>query len=152
MAQTRNRRVKSVPYSAVKFTNCAVFAGVDWQVKLEESRRSLANTLLLRGRDLDLVDTLTFRDPRLYPTWVPDTSRLSVYTQPRVFSDYDKCATLVSNNKSPIASLDSVIGKAWNMFSSRAYTHLYSKYGLSEEDFVDSFVTLEQVIASYKNV
>ncbi|XP_052800591.1 tubulin delta chain-like [Mya arenaria] len=132
--------------------NAAMEEGIDWQVKLEDSRRSLANTLILRGRDLDTVDTSSFSDPRLYPPWVPSDSRLSVYTQPRVFSSYEKCATLVSNNKSPIYSLNSVIDKAWNMFSSRAYTHLYVKHGLTEEDFVDSFVTLEQVVANYKSV
>ncbi|XP_052245705.1 tubulin delta chain-like [Dreissena polymorpha] len=132
--------------------NAAMEEGIDWQVKLEDSRRSLANTLILRGKDLAGADTGPFSEPRLYPPWVPEDCRLAVYTQPRMFNNYEKCATLISNNKAPIYSLDSVIAKAWNMFSSRAYTHLYVKHGLTEEDFVDSFVTLEQVVMSYKNV
>ena len=125
------------------------FSGIDWQVKLESSRRSLANTLLLRGKDLETADVSSFSDSRLYPDWVPENCRLSVYNQPRILNQNEKCATLVSNNKSPVTSLNSVIDKAWNMFSSRAYIHQYVKHGLSEEDFVDSFVTLEQVVANY---
>lgn len=121
-------------------------------MKLEESRRSLANTLILRGKDLDNVDVGAFSDPRLYPSWVPFDSTLSVYKQGRTFNKYEKCATLVSNNKSPVNSLNSVIDKAWNMFSARAYTHQYVRHGLTEEDFVDSFVMLEQVITSYNNL
>jgi len=121
-------------------------------VKLEDSRRSLANLLILRGKDLDEVDTAAFSDPKLYPPWVPASSTVSTYTQPRMFNHYEKCATLMSNNKSPVASLNSVIDKAWNMFSSRAYTHQYVKHGMMEEDFIDSFVTLEQVVASYYNL
>ena len=48
--------------------------------------------------------------------------------------------------------MDYTVGKAWNMFSSRAYVHQYNKHGLLDEDFVDSFVTLEQVIGNYKNL
>lgn len=126
--------------------------GIDWQVKLEDSRRSLANTLILRGKDLDSVDLSSFSDHRLYPPWIPADDTLSVYKQQRTFNKYEKCATLVTNNKSPISSLNSVIDKAWNMFSSRAYTHQYVKHGMTEEDFIDSFVMLEQVVASYNNL
>ncbi|KAL4223799.1 Tubulin delta chain [Mactra antiquata] len=132
--------------------NAAMEEGIDWQVRLEDSRRSLANTLILRGKELDNIDTSHFSDPRLYPSWSLQDTNLSVYRQPRIFSNYDKCATLITNNKSPIVSLNSVIDKAWNMFSSRAYTHQYVKHGLNEEDFVDSFVVLEQVVASYNNL
>ena len=108
--------------------------------------------MILRGKDLEGVDVSPFSDPRLYPNWIPSDSRLSFYMQPRLFNNYDKCATLVTNNKSPIGPLNHVIEKAWNMFSSRAYIHQYMKHGISEEDFIDSFVTLEQVIANYNKL
>lgn len=132
--------------------NAAMEEGIDWQVKLEESRRSLANLLILRGKDLDTADAGAFSDPRLYPVWALPDRALALYKQPRMFNNYEKCATLLTNNKSPVNSLNSVIDKAWNMFSSRAYTHQYVKHGLTEEDFVDSFVMLEQVIASYSSL
>ena len=121
-------------------------------MKLEASRRTLANTLIFRGKDLDMTDSSAFTDPKIYPGWVPDSCRLSVYKQPRILNKIEKSATLISNNKTPVVSLNNVIDKAWKMFSSRAYIHQYVKHGLSEEDFVDSFVTLEQVISNYTSL
>lgn len=37
-------------------------------------------------------------------------------------------------------------------FSCRAYIHQYVKFGISEEDFLDSFTSLEQVISSYSEL
>ncbi|XP_044528115.1 tubulin delta chain isoform X3 [Gracilinanus agilis] len=34
----------------------------------------------------------------------------------------------------------------------RAYVHQYTKFGIEEEDFLDSFTVLEQVVASYCNL
>lgn len=31
----------------------------------------------------------------------------------------------------------------------RAYVHQYAKFGIMEEDFLDSFTSLEQIISSY---
>uniref|UniRef100_A0A2K6SI45 Tubulin delta 1 n=1 Tax=Saimiri boliviensis boliviensis TaxID=39432 RepID=A0A2K6SI45_SAIBB len=38
------------------------------------------------------------------------------------------------------------------LFSTRAYIHQYTKFGIEEEDFLDGFTLLEQVIASYCNL
>lgn len=37
-------------------------------------------------------------------------------------------------------------------FCYRAYMHQYIKFGISEEDFLDSFTSLEQVISSYRQL
>ena len=34
----------------------------------------------------------------------------------------------------------------------RAYVHQYIKFGFTEEDFLDSFTSLEQVISSYSQL
>ena len=76
----------------------------------------------------------------------------NTWTNPRPVNNYDKSAILLSNSQSVIAPLDRVIDRAWQMFAHRAYIHQYMKHGLSEEDFVDSFVCLEQVIENYKKL
>ncbi len=58
----------------------------------------------------------------------------------------------MSNSQSSVSPLDQVCGRAWNMFSSRAYIHQYSKFGLTQEDFMSSFVAIEQVIKDYKDL
>ena len=38
------------------------------------------------------------------------------------------------------------------MFASRAYVHQYTRYGLSDDDFVDSFGYLEQILSDYQHL
>ena len=73
----------------------------------------------------------------------------NVSTQPRGFCGYEKSAALISNSRSATRPLDYILEKAWNMFASRAYVHQYVRRGMNEEDFLDAFVTLEQVVSSY---
>ncbi|KAK7477418.1 hypothetical protein BaRGS_00031320 [Batillaria attramentaria] len=133
--------------------------GINWQVKVEETprgssrhNRSLAASLVLRGKDVQSADPSIFRDPSLYSSWTSADIGLSVSTQPRSFCGYEKCAALISNSRSVVQPLDHILEKAWNMFASRAYVHQYVKHGMSEEDFLDAFVTLEQVVSSYKSL
>ncbi len=143
-------------FSKIWTNNFLVFAGIDWSVKASSSQRdfnhSIANLLVLRGSDIPIVDISPFDDPCLYPSWVPPGGAFQTWTQKRSLCGYEKSAVLLSNSQSPIGSLDNMVGKAWKMFASRAYIHQYTKYGLTEEDFVDSFGCLEQVVSSYKNI
>ena len=47
---------------------------------------------------------------------------------------------------------NSVVQKAWNMFASRAYVHHNTKYGLSDDDFVDNFGYLEQILSDCQHL
>ncbi|XP_078599562.1 tubulin delta chain-like [Branchiostoma floridae x Branchiostoma japonicum] len=141
--------------------NAGMEEGVDWQVKVHSRDRrlssadftsSLANVLFLRGKHCESTDISPFSDPRLYSSWVPRDAAFSVFRQQRPFHHYEKYASLLSNSQAPVGPLDSLVGKAWNMFASRAYVHQYLKYGIAEEDFLDSFATLEQVISNYSNL
>nr|XP_010307715.1 PREDICTED: tubulin delta chain isoform X3 [Balearica regulorum gibbericeps] len=140
--------------------------GIDWQVRppcLGSSipsshstnkplhfNTSIANLVILRGKDTHSVDLGSFRDPSLYTSWLNPQDAFNAWKTPRAFNKYEKSAALVSN--SLLKPLDSVVGKAWNMFASKAYIHQYTKFGIEEEDFLDSFTALEQVISSYSNL
>ncbi|KAG7471305.1 hypothetical protein MATL_G00123040 [Megalops atlanticus] len=141
--------------------------GIDWQVRAPsvgqgaaETRgmqelgfnTSLANLLILRGKDVSSADTGGFLDPALYCPWLPAEGAISTWRSSLPFNKYEKSATLVSNSQSLLKPLDHMVGKAWNMFASRAYIHQYTKFGISEEDFLDCFTCLEQVISSYKHL
>ncbi|XP_041658230.1 tubulin delta chain isoform X2 [Cheilinus undulatus] len=143
-------------------SNSKMEEGIDWQVQLpgasEQSssltapsfNTSLANLLILRGRDVYSSDTDSFKDPALYTSWLSSSEAFSVWKSPVPFNKYEKSAALVSNSKALLRPLDNMVGKAWNMFASRAYIHQYIKFGISEEDFLDSLTSLEQVISSYR--
>uniref|UniRef100_UPI0037E80ACD tubulin delta chain isoform X4 n=1 Tax=Semicossyphus pulcher TaxID=241346 RepID=UPI0037E80ACD len=94
----------------------------------------------------------SFEDPALYTSWLSSEEALNVWKSPVPFNKYEKSATLVSNSQALLRPLDNMVGKAWNMFASRAYIHQYIKFGITEEDFLDSFTSLEQVISSYRQL
>uniref|UniRef100_A0A8C6ZFN4 Tubulin delta chain n=1 Tax=Nothoprocta perdicaria TaxID=30464 RepID=A0A8C6ZFN4_NOTPE len=110
---------------------------------------SIANLVVLRGKDLHSADTGSFQDPALYTSWLTPQDAFNLWKTPRAFNKYEKSAALVSNSQFLLKPLDKLVGKAWNMFASKAYIHQYTKYGIEEDDFLDSFTALEQVISSY---
>ena len=111
--------------------------------------KSIANLLVVRGNDLKNVETSMFLDPSLYSKWTPSDFSCSTWCSEQQFKKYEKSCTLLSNSQSCVLPLDITCGKAWQMFSSRAYVHQYLQNGLSEEEFVDVFVRVEQVLKSY---
>jgi len=77
----------------------------------------------------------------------------SVWTHSRSFGNREKSAVLLSNGQSSVIdSMDRTVGRAWNMFASRAYLHQYASRGLEENDFVDCFAALEQILANYRQL
>ncbi|KAM5273444.1 tubulin delta chain [Ctenodactylus gundi] len=149
-------------------SNAKMEEGIDWQVRpplsgllppgktsLHKEPRfntSLANLVILRGKDVQSADLEGFRDPALYTSWLAPVDAFNVWKTQRAFNKYEKSATLVSNSQFLVKPLDTIVGKAWNMFASKAYIHQYTKHGIEEEDFLDSFTLLEQVVASYRNL
>ncbi|XP_020358920.1 tubulin delta chain [Oncorhynchus kisutch] len=148
--------------------NSKMEEGIDWQVRApsfqpEGTERtgshrrpgfntSLANLLILRGKDVNDAEISGFQHPSLYTPWLPADEAFSMWKTPVPFNKYEKSAILVSNSQTLLRPLDNMVGKAWNMFASRAYIHQYTKFGISEEDFLDSFTSLEQVISSYSQL
>ncbi|XP_064323899.1 tubulin delta chain isoform X3 [Phalacrocorax carbo] len=145
--------------------NAKMEEGIDWQVRpprlgssIPSSQStnkplhfntSVANLVILRGKDTHSIDLGSFRDPSLYTSWLNPQDAFNAWKTPRAFNKYEKSASLVSNSQFLLKPLDNIVGKAWNMFASKAYIHQYTKFGIEEEDFLDSFTALEQVISSY---
>ncbi|GIY76165.1 tubulin delta chain [Caerostris extrusa] len=114
---------------------------------------SLANLLVLRGRDSETADPELLHKPSLpYASWVPNTSRLKMWTHPNPFLPYDRTAVLANNGQLSASCVDVAVAKAWKLFSYKAYFHHYVQYGLSEEDFKLAVMDVEQIIASYKSL
>ena len=114
--------------------------------------KSLSNQIFLRGKDANTVDLSSFEDPQLYATWVPSFGRFHSVWHRNSYNEIEQSVTLLSNSQTPLKPLNAVVSKAWNMFASRAYVHQYAKHGIVEDDFVDSFVALEQVVKNYSSL
>ncbi|XP_013394040.1 tubulin delta chain isoform X2 [Lingula anatina] len=137
--------------------NAPMEEGIDWNVRVSSGairnhNFSLANLLLLRGKDCNMADVSAFTEPKLYTDWIPSGCGLLEWKQPRMFCQYEKSASLLSNSQTPVTPLNSVLEKSWSMFGARAFVHQYIKFGLAEEDFLDSFASLEQVLKNYKDL
>lgn len=71
----------------------------------------------------------------------------------REFNKYEKSLTMVSNSRLPALKIDSLVGKAWSMYQSRAYVHQYTRYsGFDEQDFVNTFAFAEQLVKNYRSL
>ena len=147
-------------------TDAPIDEGMDWTVEPTPSphhppplthptptpsyiNRSLANLLVLRGNELETADPAIFLEPQLYAPWTPASGRCTTWCGSHALNCYEKSSTLVSNSQSCLPLLEGVCRKAWNMFTVRAYVHQYQKHGWGLEDFMESFVTVEQVLRDY---
>ena len=136
--------------------------GLDWHKKLpsEDIAKSsfhpkyVSNLLLMRGhRALSMEFSIpNFQNAILYPRWMPTACRCPIWSTNMPYQKFEKSVTLLSNGTSCIKPLDKVVSKAWHMFGSRAYFHQYAKHGLEEEDFVNAFVAVENVLSNYKKL
>uniref|UniRef100_A0A7M5V5F2 Tubulin delta chain n=2 Tax=Clytia hemisphaerica TaxID=252671 RepID=A0A7M5V5F2_9CNID len=121
----------------------------DGEIRRSSFNKSIANLMILRGKELHEADTNSFGNPRLYSEGSP------IYTewqQPRSFNQYQKSITLLSNSQTFVQPMTKSVTKAWEMFNSKAYLHQYEKYGLGVDDFIDSFGVVEQMIADYSRI
>jgi tubulin delta len=78
---------------------------------------------------------------------------IKLWLNKRNFNNYDKNLTFLSNSQSPVFKIESLVSKAWAMFSQKAYLHHYVKYSNFDESLLlNSFIFAEQLIKNYKNI
>lgn len=121
-------------------SNAKMEEGIDWQIrpplsglpalsKMSTNKEfhfntSIANLVILRGKDVHNADLGAFKDPALYTSWLEPVHAFNVWKTQRAFSKYEKSAALVSNSQFLVKPLDVIVGKAWNMFASKLLTFL----------------------------
>lgn len=136
-------------------TNSHIDEGMNWHIddtgKLSFPK-SLSNLLILRGKDSNTIDSTEFqsmRDKRFYVPWIPHRERCPIWTCSRPYMAYEKSATLLTNGGYCVSGLNNIVQRGWDMFSAKAYVHQYTKYGLEQEDFLNAFIKIENVLKNY---
>lgn len=136
--------------------------GLNWNTDADsKNNKSLSLSLFARGNLLNEQEELKeinfganfqnkfFADLK----WRSLYSPVKLWCQNRMFNKYEKSLTLLSNSQMPVFKIDSLVNKAWNMFSAKAYIHQYVKYGnFEEEELLNAFIFTEQLIKNYKNI
>jgi len=133
--------------------------GLDWKTTFSAASpggpRFLSNLLIMRGKDAADYDCRPIFDitkAHLYPRWVMEESRCSLWRVNRPLLANEKSICSVSNGSNCVGRVRAMEAKARYMFASRAYLHHYAKHGLEEEDFINSFATVQNVIKAYENL
>lgn len=114
---------------------------------------SVSNFLITRGLipEQDPIMTNIFREKDLYVNWNM-TDWFTHLHQNRKFLNRDKFLALITNNSQISYSLDILLNKAWKSYVHSAFLHLYKQFGLEEDDFLQAFAILENVVKNYKEL
>ena len=112
--------------------------------------RAASSLLLLRGLEAPTVDVTPFCHSGLHAGLALDP--LLAASHEAALGGNERTAVLWSTSQSIVRPLDALIGKAFAMFNSGAYLHHYHKYGIENEDFLDTFANLEQTVMNYRNM
>lgn len=98
----------------------------------------------------DEPEWLGFAHPSLYSSHNPAPLLCGVAAAP--FNGDARSGAVWAVSQRVAAPLSHVVGRAWQMFRSAAYTHHYTAHGVEAEDFVAHFATLEGVVQAYQNM
>ncbi|KAK9302104.1 hypothetical protein QLX08_005823 [Tetragonisca angustula] len=114
---------------------------------------SVSNFLITRGLipEQDPIMTNIFKEKDLYANWNM-TDWFTHLHQNRKFLNRDKFLALITNNSQISYSLDVLLNKAWKSYVHSAFLHLYKQFGLEEDDFLQAFAVLENVVKNYKEL
>eukprot|EP01135_Chromosphaera_perkinsii_P006386 Nk52_evm115s485 gene=Nk52_evmTU115s485 len=128
---------------------------------------AVSNVLILRGKDANDITTLNIANDFLSsiqrPSWSVDPIALwsedkppgkfpATRIQDSSYIDYEKNATLASNDSSVCPILQRAYTKATLMFQARAFVHQYYKYGLDEYDLAERFTVCEDIVNDYNSL
>lgn len=113
----------------------------------------VSNVLVTRGKsmDNDVVALEDLQKRHLYPEWTILNSFTHLH-QERRFLNRDKFLTLISNNSEMHRPLDVYLDKAWSSYKCAAFLHQYKQFGLEDDDFLQAFAKVENVVQEYKNL
>ncbi|KAG1663979.1 Tubulin delta chain [Nymphon striatum] len=127
--------------------------GVDWTAN-SSSLKSLTNLLILRGKKQSNLNKQLgdFENYTSYSSKFRMVSNTSVWSYSRKFLNCEKMATLVNNSQIPIPKIVNFTQKAWNMFNCQAYIHQYERYSLTNDEFINAFTSIEQIMDNYQNL
>ena len=140
----------------------------DYLYSSETSVNSIANILVLRGKDATEaasgVLVSEFVREISHPNWVTAPVQIWSHGAYGRYSErslnmkrspihvYEKSATLVGNDCQIAPPLTLACHKATQMFRARAFVHQYRRYGLEEQDLMERFSACDQIAVDYSEL
>lgn len=113
---------------------------------------SISNILITRGSCTHKdIQTDELQEKYLYADWIT-TDPFTHLHQQRHILNHEKALALLSNNSNIYHPINEVLDKAWNSYIHSAFLHHYKKFGLEDDDFLRTFVKIENVLKDYKEL
>ncbi|CAF0785300.1 unnamed protein product [Rotaria sordida] len=130
---------------------------LNWLLKPNQTRtKSIANLFLARSYDKEDIDKdlkQYFNHETFYSSFISSSDYYYLFNyRDKSYLNYEKYLSLISNCQTPVSALDRIVNKSWQLFGQKAYLHHYYKYDIDEQEFLNSFVQIEQVIKSYNQL
>lgn len=113
----------------------------------------VSNILVTRGKSVqnDVVVLEDLQKRHLYPEWTTLESFTHLH-QERKFLNRDKFLALITNNSEIHRPLNAYLDKAWSSYKFAAFLHQYKQFGLEEDDFLEAFAKVENIVQEYKSL
>ena len=87
------------------------------------------------------------------PSALPPLTAVNAYaTSYKQVNGYQRSISLLSNNNSVVPFLERIHLRASELFHNKAYLHQYKTYGVEENDFLESFQQVGQIIHNYQSL
>jgi len=101
---------------------------------------SIGSVLILRGPDATTVDQKQFN------------KKCKICYSPHITNKYHRSASLINNSDEILPIIEKTANKASLLFDRGAYLHQYHSCGLEDDDFVNAFRTVGQIIQNYHSL
>ncbi|KAL1129992.1 hypothetical protein AAG570_012935 [Ranatra chinensis] len=127
----------------------------DTRLSNQYLEKCIANLLVCRGADSILTESVAkkhFGSSDYYPLWTPKSERFSHLYHNRKFCDYNEYALLVSNNRLICKDLNNILERGWCSYVHNAYIHHYKKYSFEQEDMINAFSKVENILKCYSSL
>lgn len=142
-------QIPEIPEEQIKFTNNSWNALLKLANNQIDSYKSMM--MILRGKSLDDLDYLeSFKDSSEYSKTYSSLQHCKIVKSNNDIFSNDKHLTCLVNSNFLNNNLEDFIVKAYSMFNYKVFVHHYIKYGLENDDFINSFRTCYQIFEDYK--
>ncbi|XP_060527938.1 tubulin delta chain-like [Cylas formicarius] len=135
---------------------CSTFKGSRYDLHLLKENsfnmKLISGALMTHGSKNFVFNKQVYQHSTKFVNWIPNEEVFKSFHNKKKFLDFEKYVTLILNSNRIYIPLNSLIKDAWTSFVHGAYLHHYKKFGLEEDNFINAFQELENLLDEYKNI
>ena len=124
-------------------------ANIHWNLRPDSqfANKSFSNLLIARGMDAEKHNFDFFKEKKGY---IMNNRNFTFAHDSHNFNETEKSLSVLSNSQAFNSPLEFLLTGGIQMFEQKAYLFQYEKFGLTKDDFIESFALIEQLLSNYK--